>query len=60
MSDRPEVVINREVVYRVAEHETLLAFNSDLDNEVFQLWWTRTGEDLFAKFRGAYVKRHYA
>lgn len=52
----PEV--RGEIILRVPDHQTLLSFNSDDENEIFQLWWTRSGFDKFSDFYRAYARRH--
>lgn len=50
--------ISSEIILRVPDHQTLLSFNSDDENEIFQLWWNRSGFDRFSDFYRAYAQRH--
>lgn len=44
-----DVAMVTEVTYRMAEHETLLSFNTDEQNEAFQSWWSRVGSKKFVE-----------
>lgn len=45
-----DVAMVTEVVFRMAEHQTLLSFNTDEQNEEFQSWWCRIGVRLFVDY----------
>lgn len=54
-----DVYINTEITYRTAEHETLLSFRGDLDNELFQEWWCKTGLKEFIKWNNKVSKERF-
>jgi hypothetical protein len=56
--DEDDVRICEEYQVRhTAEHETLLAFNGDDQNEEFQGWWNTVGVKLFVKHYNKTRKR---
>lgn len=48
--DNSDVNIVYENTYYIAEHETLLSFNEDEQNEFFQRWWHRIGKADFIRW----------
>lgn len=56
MTEDDVAICGEYQVRRTAEHETLLAFNGDDQNEAFQSWWCEKGRKLFVN----YYNRNYA
>ena len=45
-----DVQIENEIRYDVREHQTLLSFMCDIQNDYFQQWWEKVGKKLFIKY----------
>jgi hypothetical protein len=45
-----DVIVKREVIMSVGEHQTLLSFNSDWMSECFNEWWLKYGRKEWAAF----------
>jgi hypothetical protein len=45
-----DVQIENEIRYDVPEHQTLLSFNCDIQNDYFQQWWEKEGKEIFVQY----------
>jgi len=50
MMNIDDVHTEDEIRLKIPEHQTLLTFTTDTQNEFFQHWWNNEGLDLFIKY----------